>query len=77
MLEFTIQAVLTDGSANQRAGRRADNNEIEAKWRAQLENELQRARMFGILNQISEDDYNEFPYNNLSFFERNEKICWS
>ena len=55
-------------------GWRAESSAIEAKWRAQLENELQIARMFGILNRIPEDNSDEFSYNNLSIFERNKKI---
>ena len=74
LLEFNILAVPTDGAAYQRAGRRANDSSIKAKWRAQLEYELQRAQMRGIFDQIY-DDSDEFPYNNLSIFPRNKNIC--
>ena len=41
---------------------------------ARLEHKLQIARVFRILNQIS-DDSDEFPYSHFPIFERNEKIC--
>ena len=68
-MELTNWTVPTDGSAYQRIGRRAEDSSIDAEWRAQLENELKRAQMAGIFDQIY-DDSDEFPYNNLPIFTK-------
>ena len=74
MLEYVIQLTPADKSVNQRAGRYVERSAFQAEWRAQLENELQRARIFGILTRIFEEDADEFPHSNLSIFTRNKKI---
>jgi hypothetical protein len=72
-MESPHRAAPTDGFAYQRMGRRAERSSIEAEWHAQLEYELYHAEMAGIFDQVYNNS-DEFPYNNLPIFKRNEKI---
>ena len=65
--------MLTDGLAYQREALNVESSSTQVEWEARLELELQIARDFGILTQISNYS-DEFPNSDFSVFERNEKI---
>ena len=58
-----------------------ERSSLRAEWQARMENELHRARMLGIFNELDQEAYFDdnsddgFPHRGLPIFARNEQIC--